>query len=265
MLYFSAVLFGILEGITEFLPVSSTGHLLIASYITNITFSDNNVFEVAIQSGAILATLTLYRERIREALHFRSDYVTRNRWGFLVFIAFLPAAFVGFFAHDIIKSILFSPFVIALALIIGGICMIIVEHVLRRRTPSSLIEIPDALTFKQAFFIGCFQTIAMIPGSSRSACTIIGGMIIGLKRTAAAEFSFLLALPTMIAATVFDLFKNYESLNTDTILLIGIGFIAAYITAFFTMKVLLSYVKKYDFLPFAYYRIIIGCLLLWII
>lgn len=258
---FAAFLLGILEGLTEFLPVSSTGHLIIASHLADIQLTENGVFEVAIQSGAICAALTLFKGRIASALTFDNTYFTRNRWIALLFCAFVPTAVIGLLAYDFIKETLFSETVVAVALIAGGFVMLAAEALLRKRAP--VCSDIDSLTYGKAIMIGFFQSIAVIPGSSRSACTIIGAMFLGCDRRTAAEFSFLLALPTMFAATAFDLYKHRHGLNADALAIIATGFISAYITAFLTMGALLRYVKKHDFTPFALYRILLGAALLF--
>ena len=250
-----AVLLGLVEGITEFLPISSTGHLILINSFIDATLPGGDAFIIAIQSGAVCAVMAAYAGRIKNLLTFGEGYFFRNRWAVLCFIAFLPSAIVGLTAYEFIKSVLFSPYVVCASLFIGGVLMILAEkYMTKERTVASV----DAMSFKTALAVGCCQALAVIPGSSRSACTILGGLFFGLERKTAAEFSFLLALPTLFAATAYDLYKQRESLTIDALEFIGVGFLVSFIAAFLSVKGLLKFISKHSFVPFGVYRIILA-------
>ena len=240
------IILGVVEGITEFLPISSTGHLAIVAEwlgISNDTFLPS--FNIAVQLGAMLAAVVLYAEKL---------FTDRALWG-RIGVAFLPTAIVGVTLYTFIRPILDNAWIAAAALFVGGIIMIIVEKILAKRKDIEPLEEDTMPTMRQAFYIGLYQVLSFIPGVSRSAATIIGGMVHKVSRKTAVEFSFLLAIPTMIAATGYDLLRNGMTFSTSDwhILLIG-GFVA-FITAMFAIKWLLAYVKKYTFIPFGIYRI----------
>ncbi|MBL6665189.1 MAG: undecaprenyl-diphosphate phosphatase [Rickettsiales bacterium] len=252
-----SLLLGIIEGLTEFLPVSSTAHLLISSHLINFTTIQNNLFEIVIQLGAILAICVIYKGRISSTLlNLKSP--TSQKFSFNITIAFLPAAILGLLFHDHIKKLFFSNFSIAIALIIGGIIMLIFD----KKDQSAKINKVDNITLKQALLIGIFQSIAMIPGTSRSGATIIGGLIAGLSRKTATEFSFFLAIPTIAAASFYDLLKNINTLTFDNITLIIVGLLSSFFSALVVIKWFINFVSKNSFLPFAIYRIIIGIIIL---
>jgi undecaprenyl-diphosphatase len=252
----SAIL-GIVEGLTEFLPVSSTAHLLITSHLLDFSSIKNDLFEIIIQLGAILAVCLLYRQKIFVVL---LNFKQKNEQKFLLnlILSFLPAAIIGGLFHDLIKKIFFSDFVIAIALIVGGIVMIAID----RKPRESRVESLDNITPKNAFLIGLFQCLAMIPGVSRSGATIIGGMLLGLNRKIAAEFSFFLAIPTIGAASCYDLYKNAAQLSSPNILLIFVGLLTSFLSAILVIKWFVSFVSKHNFVPFGYYRIAAGALIL---
>ena len=253
MTFFDAVVMGIVEGLTEFLPISSTGHLILTSHLLGLKqTSFEKTFEIAIQLGAILAVVFIYREKL-----------TRNfeLWKKLM-AAFIPTGILGLMLHHYIEK-LFSVKVVSLMLVIWGIVFILVE--LFHREKDHHISEPEKISYLKAIGIGLFQSLAMVPGTSRSGATIIGGMVLGMKRPAATEFSFLLAVPTMFAATGFELFKNFRSLNPGNSELLLVGFITAFVSAFFAVKWLLNYVKHHSFIPFGVYRIVVGLIFLFVL
>ena len=255
---FKAIFLGIVEGLTEFIPVSSTAHLLLSSYLIDFQSIKNNLFEIVIQFGAILAICVIYRQKIFSILvNFKER--SQQRFVLNIILAFLPAAIIGASFHSIIKKIFFSNLVIGISLIVGGIIMIIVEKN-KNHTPSAhnLEEIKPL----NAFLIGIFQSIAMIPGVSRSGATIIGGILLGLNRKTATEFSFFLAIPTIAAASFYDLLKNTAELTTSNIEIILIGLLASFVSAILVVKWFINFVSKYSFVGFGIYRIIVGILVL---
>lgn len=247
---FEAIILGIVEGIAEFLPISSTGHLILASNLLKIPQTESvKSFEISIQLGAILAVVFLYRK----ALLTNKEYWTR------ILSAFLPTAILGLLLYGFIKEFLLGSGIITiLALFAGGVLLIVLEKIYQKKKPS--FEKIEEISLKKAFLIGIFQSVSIIPGVSRSGATIIGGLFLGLKRETAAEFSFLLAVPTMLAATVFDLAKNSAAFTKDEYFLMVIGFAVAFITATFTIRYFLSYLRKHDFILFGVYRIVLAVL-----
>lgn len=249
MTLIQSIIIAIIEGLTEFLPVSSTGHMILASAAMKIGENEFvKTFEIAIQMGAILAILLRYYKRF-----FR---------GFDIYlklaVAFIPSAIIGFLAYGIIKSVLFNPLIVAISLVIGGIILVLID----KRIESKSSEIPEIedIPVKNAFFIGLFQCLAMIPGVSRAAATIVGGVFNKFNKKQATEFSFLLAVPTMVAATGYDLLKTKAVFSDFEIELLVVGLIVAFISAWFAVKIFLRIVEKFGFVPFGYYRIIIGVL-----
>ncbi len=254
MATWQVILLGILEGLTEFLPVSSTGHLLLAEHFLGVKPA-KRVFEVLIQLGAILAILTVYFAKLwRLLLDLPRDKRTQ-RFVMAIAVAFLPAAVVGLTLHKFIKEVLFeSPMLICSTLIIGGIVLLIVDRMQLQVTHDDVMDIPPATAFK----IGLCQCIAMIPGVSRSGATIVGAMLMGTSKRAAAEFSFFLAMPTMAGAFVVDLFKNAKELDAATVQAIALGFVVAFFVGVMVVRYLLDFVSKHGFAPFAWWRIIVG-------
>lgn len=253
-----AVVLGIIEGVTEFLPVSSTGHLILANQWISFSESFTKTFDIAIQSGAILAVILVYWKRIWPL----EKGGTLNRavlktWSKII-IAVLPAIVLGGLFGSAIQDALFSPIIVALALIVGGIALMFLEW--RRHTEH--IKSIERMSYQTAFLIGCIQCLALIPGTSRSAATIIGALFLGVARPLAAEFSFLLAIPTLIAATGYSILKEGSIVSWQEIGLLAIGFLFAFLSAFFVVKQFLRYIQSKDFLPFAYYRIGLGLLML---
>lgn len=249
-----AALLGVVEGLTEFIPVSSTGHLILVGYLFGFDGPPGKVFEITIQFGAILAVCILYwRRLLRVALGLTGDPVSQ-RFATNIIVGFIPAMVIGVLAHDFIKSVLFSPWVVCVSLIVGGFIIFAVERYRPRPTVVDVDEIRPGMAFR----IGVCQTIAMIPGVSRSGATIMGALMLGVGREAATEFSFFLAIPTMLGATVYDLYKNWALLKLDDAGLIGIGFVCAFVFAMLVVKSVVGFVSRHGFTPFAYYRILVG-------
>ncbi|OQB54294.1 MAG: Undecaprenyl-diphosphatase [Deltaproteobacteria bacterium ADurb.Bin151] len=246
-----AIILSIVEGITEFLPVSSTGHMILASYIMKIhEHAFVKTFEIGIQIGAILAIVMLYYKRFIQGL---TIYIK-------LFIAFIPTAVVGFLAYKTIKTYLFNPLGVSLALIIGGVILIVIDKwVVTRESRYAEIE---EISYKNAFFIGLAQCVSMIPGVSRAAATIIGGVGNGLNKKQATEFSFLLAVPTMCAATGYDLLKTDATFSSHELMLLAIGLVGAFISAWLAVKLFIRFVENHGFKTFGYYRIFIGIVFL---
>ncbi len=256
-----ACLLGFVEGITEFLPISSTGHLILLIDILKFQAPEGKVFEVVIQLGAILAICLVFRKRVTDVICHLHDKPSTRYFVLLIFLAFLPAAIIGAGAHSYIKEVLFSPLVVSVMLVIGGFIILLIERI----KPVSHIHNVDDMSKKQALAVGFFQALAMIPGTSRSGATMMGALMMGIDRKTAAEFSFLLAIPTMAAATAYDLYKNYEYLSLDDMTVIGVGFISAFVSAMFTVQWLLSFLTRHGFTAFAYYRIVLGSVMLFLL
>jgi undecaprenyl-diphosphatase len=257
--YLKALIMGAVEGITEFLPVSSTGHLIITADLIDFHGPLATNFEIVIQLGAILAICWLYRAKLLQVTRGLGRNASANRFVLNLVMAFLPAAMVGALLHDQIKELLFNPLTVAIALIVGGVLILLVE---RFHLPVHVDKVDD-LEPADAFKIGCVQVLSLIPGTSRSGATIIGGLLFGLSRTAATEFSFFLAIPVMFAATSFDLYKSAGELNGGYLLVLSVGFITAFVTAVLAVKTFIRFVSRHDFTVFAWYRIIFGALVLW--
>ncbi len=262
ILLLKAALLGLIEGLTEFLPISSTGHLIIVGDLLDFNDDKGKVFEIAIQLAAILAVMWAYRQKIASVT---TGMVNRESaaWRFAtnLMIAFFPAALLGLLFHSSIKSLLWSPITVAIALIVGGIIILLVEKYIAR-VPPRILSVDD-MRWQDALKVGSMQAFALIPGTSRSGATIMGGLMFGLSRTAATEFSFFLAIPTMIAATVYDLYKNWALFSLNDLPMFAIGFIMSFIAAIFAVKALLGFVATHTFVPFAWYRIVFGTLVLW--
>lgn len=257
MNYLHATVLSVVEGLTEFLPVSSTAHLVLASNIFNLTQTNFlKSFEIIIQLGAILAVVVVYLKEL----------IGNPKLWLKIILAFLPSAVVGFFLYDFIKEwLLGDALVTALALIVGGIAFMVVDKLLARTNrPDSALDVAN-LSPKRLLTIGLFQCLAMIPGVSRSAASIFGGMLTGLSRAQAAKFSFFLAVPTMLAATSLDLYKSGLAFSTSELILLAIGFTGAFVTALLAIKVFISFVQKHTFFPFGVYRIVIGLIWLFVI
>jgi undecaprenyl-diphosphatase len=256
--YVSAALLGIVEGLTEFLPVSSTGHLILADKLLGITGPESKLFDIVIQFGAILAVCWVYRQRLLDSVVYLGSDPRAQRFVANVILAFLPAAVAGVLFYHIIKEVLFSPWVVAISLIVGGVLILIIE----RLRPRARLHDVDDLRLRTALGIGCCQILAMIPGVSRAGATIMGALMLRVDRAAATQFSFFLAIPTMLGATVYDLYKNRAILSLDNLTLIAIGFVVAFIAAMFVVRRLVAFVSRHGFGVFAWYRIAIGALAL---
>ncbi|MEQ8308484.1 MAG: undecaprenyl-diphosphate phosphatase [Hoeflea sp.] len=251
-----AALLGLLEGLTEFVPVSSTAHLLLAGHFLGFK-SPGNSFEVLIQLGAILAILSVYFARLwKLAMDLPTSAIAR-RFVAAILLAFLPAAVIGVMAHGFIKTVLFeSTTLICLVLIAGGIVLLIIDRMPLRPKYDNVMDYPLPLAFK----IGLFQCLAMIPGTSRSGATIVGALLLGADKRSAAEFSFFLAMPTMAGAFAYDLYKNYDKLGSDDVTAIVVGFIMAFIAGVIVVRSLLDFVSRHGFALFAWWRIVVGTL-----
>ncbi len=258
LLAIKAIIMGLVEGFTEFLPISSTGHLILAGSLLNFTGEKVKVFEIAIQAGAILAVMWEYRKRIGTVLAGMTSDPKQQKFVVNLVVAFMPAAVLGLLFNKMIKAKLFAPVPVALAFIVGGFVILWVENRNKERKGAARIESVDDMTMLDAFKIGCAQAFALIPGTSRSGATIIGGMLFGLSRKAATEFSFFLAIPTLLAATVYSVYKERALLSMADLPLFGIGGIAAFVSAFLCVRWLLRYISSHDFTVFAWYRIVFG-------
>jgi undecaprenyl-diphosphatase len=258
----TAAALGVVEGLTEFLPVSSTGHLIVAGSLLGYTGDRAKLFEIVIQAGAILAVCWEFRAKLLTVaggvFHDRSA----QRFVLNLFVAFLPAAVLGLAFSKAIKAHLFAPVPVASAFIVGALVILWAERRQRHNPATVRIDSVDAIRWTDALKIGCAQALALIPGTSRSGATIIGGMLFGLSRTAATEFSFFLAIPTLFAATVYELVKNRDLLAGGDLSMIAVGFVVAFVSAFFVVRWLLRYVAHHDFVPFAWYRIAFGVAIL---
>lgn len=261
-LLLKAAILGIVEGLTEFLPISSTGHLILAGSLLGWTDEKAKLFEVAIQTGAMLAVVWFYRQKlISVATSVFSSEVAR-RFVINVAIAFLPAAVLGVVFGKLIKSVLFKPVPVALAFIVGAFVIMIVEYRQRgRQEPPRVVDV-DAITTLDAVKLGFAQAFALIPGTSRSGATIIGGMLFGLSRKAATEFSFFLAIPTLVGAGLYDTWKYRSLLSAADVPLFAVGLATAFVSALVCVRWLIRFVATHDFIPFAWYRIAFGALVL---
>jgi undecaprenyl-diphosphatase len=258
MLLFKGLVLGIVEGITEFIPVSSTGHLILAGDLLGFDDEKAKVFEVFIQLGAILSVVWLYREKVFGVLTGLSGNKKDRSFAINVMAAFLPAAFIGLLAHKFIKAHLFNPVTVACALIAGGIAILLIEKMRHR----AHVKNADRISLKQALGVGFAQCLALFPGVSRSGATIMGGLVIGFDRKVAVEFSFFLAIPTMFAATGYELLKSANTLSLSDVPLFLVGFVTAFFSSLVVIKAFVGYVSKHDFSGFAYYRIVFGLLVL---
>lgn len=259
LVWLKAIVLGIVEGATEFLPVSSTGHLIISTHFLDYPEAQRGTFEIFIQLGAMLAVFWHYRDDLLGLARRAPHEVAAQALLGKVLLAFLPAAGVGFLAHRWIEANLFSVRAVAWALILGGIVIWIIE---RRPRPVHVTRM-EAMSWWDALFIGVAQVAALYPGTSRAAATIVGGMLAGLSRPAATQFSFYLALPTLTAASLFSLLKSLDEITASQVASLLLGLVAAFISALAVIRVFIAYVQTHDFRPFAWYRIAFGALLLW--
>lgn len=249
MTILDSVTLGIIEGITEFLPISSTGHLILANEILGIQSSEFvKSFDIAIQLGAILSVVVLYFKSF-----LNIEIIKR------LVIGFIPTGIIGLALYQVVKTYLLGSHTVVLwALLLGGVALIVFEYL--HREPEDATESMETITYTQAALVGLFQSISIIPGVSRSAATIIGGLLLGIKRTTIVEFSFLLAVPTMLAATSLDILKTSASFSGSEILALCVGFVTAFFVAMLSIQFLLSYVRKHSFIPFGIYRIVVALL-----
>ncbi|MBI2568938.1 MAG: undecaprenyl-diphosphate phosphatase [Candidatus Schekmanbacteria bacterium] len=252
------IVLGIVEGLTEFLPISSTGHLILAGHLLSFTGPRADTFEIFIQLGAILAVAWEFRASLWDLGRRQRRDAGARAFVANVALAFMPAAVVGLAAGSAIKAQLFGPATVATALIAGGVAIWLIETWIPERTPVDV----EKLTWRQALGVGLAQIAALCPGVSRSAATIMGGMICGLDRRAATEFSFFLALPTLGAATVYDLLKSLDILSRADIAPFALGLLASFVSALLVIRGFLRYVRTHDFRPFAIYRVVLGLLVL---
>jgi len=257
-----ALILGIVEGLTEFLPVSSTGHLIVAGSLLGYTGERAKVFEIVIQAGAILAVCWEFRARLLRVVAGLASDPGAQRFTVNLIVAFLPAAVLGLLFAKVIKRHLFAPVPVALAFVVGALVILWAERRQRAAPATVRIDSVDAMRWTDALKVGFAQAFALIPGTSRSGATIIGGMLFGMSRAAATEFSFFLAIPTLFAACIYDFVRNRALLSAQDLEAFGIGFVAAFVSAFVCVRWLIRYVSRHDFVPFAWYRIAFGLLVL---
>jgi len=258
------IILGIVEGLTEFLPVSSTGHLIIVSEYLSLDGKFNDVFNIVIQSGAIFAVILYFRKKVfppmpkkgqHDEIERLKKYITL--W-LKVIVAIIPAGVIGIMFEDKMESVLYKPLPVAIALIVGAIMLIIIEN----KEKVEVVHDEADISYKQAFIVGLAQCMALIPGMSRSASTIIGGLLLGFKRSVAAEFSFFLAIPVILGASLIKLLKAGFAFTSFEYLLLGIGTFVSFIVAYVVIAAFMSFIKKHDFKVFAYYRIVLGLVVL---
>lgn len=257
----AALLLGAVEGLTEFLPVSSTGHLIIVSHLLGVTDETNKVFTIAIQLGAILAIVWEYRARFAAVVRGLPSEPLQQRFAFNLAVAFVPAAVVGLLFHSRIKALLFNPVSVATALVLGALVIFAVERWYKRQ-PAPRVPTVDDMTWRDALKVGLAQCFALIPGTSRSGATIMGGMIFGLSRPAATQFSFFLAVPIMFAATGYELYRSRDLVTLADVPAFATGFATAFVFAWLAVRTLIRYVASHDYRGFAWYRIVLGIVVL---
>ncbi len=260
-LLIKAAILGVVEGLTEFLPISSTGHLILAGQLLGFVGDKAKLFEIVIQSGAILAVCIEYRQRLWAAVTEFGTHERARRFWFNLAIAFMPLAVLGLAFNKVIKAHLFNATTVAITFILGGLVILWVERSGRSPRAVRVAEVDDMHAL-DALKLGIAQTFALLPGTSRSGATIIGGMLFGLSRKAATEFSFFLAVPTLVAASVYSLYKERHLLSADDLGMWMVGFVSAFASAFVCVRWLIRFVSTHDFKPFAWYRIVFGALVL---
>jgi undecaprenyl-diphosphatase len=258
-LLIKAIIMGIVEGLTEFLPVSSTGHLILAGSLLNFTSEKARVFDIAIQTGAILAVVLVYWARLRDVALGLGSSARARRFALNVVVGFLPAAVIGLAVGKLVQQHLFTPTVVATSFIAGALVILWAE---RRPTSTVRLHSVDDMTPWDALKVGVLQCCALVPGVSRSGATIIGGMLLGLSRNVATEFSFFLAIPTLIGAGVYSLYKERALLSAADVPLFAVGFVVSFLSAWVCVRWLLRYVATHNFVPFAWYRIAFGIVVL---
>ena len=259
VLLLKAAIMGVVEGLTEFLPISSTGHLILAGSLLGFDDAKAKVFDIAIQTGAIFAVILVYWDKIRSTLVALPRERQAQRFALNVFIGFLPAVVLALIFGSLIKAHLFTPVVVASTFILGGFIILWAE---RRPATATRVHSVDDMSALDALKVGLVQCLAMVPGTSRSGATIIGGMLMGLSRKAATDFSFFLAIPTLIGAGVYSLYKARALLSVDDIPLFATGLVFSFISAWLCVRWLLRYISSHSFVPFAYYRIVFGIVVL---
>ena len=262
VLLVKAAIMGVVEGLTEFLPISSTGHLILAGALLGFDDDKAKVFDIAIQTGAIFAVILVYWQKIRDTLVALPNEKQAQQFALNVFIAFVPAVVLGLLFGKAIKAHLFTPWVVATTFIVGGFIILWAER--RQSSGGNAVRIHsvEAMTAKDALKVGLVQCLAMVPGTSRSGATIIGGMLLGLSRKAATDFSFYLAIPTLIGAGAYSLYKERALLSTGDIPLFGVGLVFSFLSAWLCIRWLLRYIATHSFTGFAYYRIAFGLVVL---
>ena len=261
ILLLKAAIMGVVEGLTEFLPISSTGHLILTATLLNWHGDKVKLFEVVIQTGAIMAIVSLYIKRLMQTVVDLPREQVAQRFTGNILLGFIPAALAGVLFIDVIKGVLFSPLVVAGGFIAGGVIMLWVEA-RQARQPSQRIDDVDAVSWKDALAVGLIQMLALIPGVSRSGATIIGAMALGFTRKSATEFSFFLAIPMLFGAAAYDLYKNSHLLTVQDIPMFAVGLLVSWLAAWVSVKWLLRYVVSHTFVPFAWYRIGFGALII---
>ena len=261
ILLLKAALMGVVEGLTEFLPISSTGHLILAAALLDMPDEKTKLFEVVIQTGAIMAIVSLYLQRLVSTVVNLPRQAQAQRFTANVLIGFFPAALAGVLFIDVIKGVLFNPLVVALGFIVGGVVMLWVEA-RQARAPAQRVDDVDAVGWRDALGVGLIQCLALVPGVSRSGATIIGAMALGFSRRAATEFSFFLAIPMLFGAAAYDLYKHRDLVSAADIPMFAVGLLVSWLSAWVCVKWLMRYVASHTFVPFAWYRIAFGGLIL---
>jgi len=261
-LLIKAAVMGIVEGLTEFLPISSTGHLILAGALLDMNDAKAKVFDIAIQTGAIFAVILVYGQKIRDTVVGLPTEKQAQRLALNVLVAFMPAVILGLLFGKTIKAHLFNPVVVASAFIVGGFIILWAENRHKNNAAFARVEDADSMTLMDALKVGVVQCFAMIPGTSRSGATIIGGMLLGLSRKAATDFSFYLAIPTLMGAGVYSLYKERALLSMADLPMFSIGLLFSFLSAWVCIRWLLRYIATHSFVAFAWYRIVFGLLVL---
>jgi undecaprenyl-diphosphatase len=269
-LFIQAAIMGVVEGLTEFLPISSTGHLILAGSLLNFTGEKAKVFEIAIQTGAMFAVMWEYRVRLKSTLSGITSEAVAQRFARKLLVAFVPAAFFGFLLGSWVKSVLFHPVPVAMAFVVGGVIILWVERRHRRKygdmdmqgARRARVETVDDMSMADALKVGLVQCLALIPGTSRSGATIIGAMLMGFSRKCATEFSFFLGIPTLISAGAYSMLKQRHALHLDDLPMFAVGLVFAFFSALVCIRWLIRYVSTHDFTIFAWYRIVFGGIVL---
>ena len=259
VLLVKAAIMGIVEGLTEFLPISSTGHLILAGHLLGLSGERDKVFEIAIQTGAILAVILVYWQKIRETVVHLPSERSAQRFALNVLVAFIPAVVLGLALGKAIKAHLFTPGVVATTFILGGFVILWAEG---RHHPKVRVQEVEDMRWTDALKLGLVQCLALVPGTSRSGATIIGGMLLGLSRKAATDFSFYLAIPTLIGAGVYSLYKERGALSADDVPMFLVGLLFSFVSAWLCVRWLLRYISSHSFTPFAWYRLAFGAIVL---